>query len=137
MDERISMIDIFKEIIKNLASRSTCDRAHVGCIITRDERIVATGYNGSLPGDEHCGNDNHLLVDGHCVRTTHAEMNALMFCAKNGINVNDCEIWITHSPCPLCTKLLVMSGINKVNYIEAYRLDENPFRAKISMEEIK
>jgi len=128
------MKDIFKDVIIKLASRSTCNRANVGCVITKEDRIIASGYNGSLPGEPHCGDDNHLLIDNHCVRTTHAEMNALMFCAKNGINVEGCEMYITHSPCPLCTKLLIMAGITKVYYIKPYKITENPFITSIDTE---
>ena len=133
---RTEMKDIFKTIISQLAERSTCDRAKVGCIITKDNRIIATGYNGSLPGTGHCDESGHFLVDDHCIRTVHAEMNSLMFCARNGINVEGCIVYITHSPCPLCTKLLVMAGIKKVYYLEQYKIDENPFIAYLPMEKL-
>lgn len=121
----------------DLSSRGTCDRAYVGCVITKDNRVISTGYNGSLPGQPHCNEKGHLLVNNHCVRTTHAEMNALMFAAKEGISLKNSEIYITHSPCVLCTKLIIMSGIKKIYYNKEYKIDENPFINLIEIEKIE
>lgn len=65
-----------------IAQRSTCDRALVGSVLVKDDRMIATGYNGSVSGQPHCDDVGHLMVDGHCVRTIHSEMNALIQCAK-------------------------------------------------------
>lgn len=130
-------IKIYAEIVKMLAAQSTCTRAEVGALMLKDSRIVSTGYNGSTPGQPHCKDEGCLVIEGHCVRTVHAEQNALLFCAKEGISTKGCEMFVTHSPCPICTKLLVQAGIKKVYYVKAYRIDENPFKDLIDMEEIK
>lgn len=123
---------LYKKIVKELASFSTADRAKVGCLILKDDRIVSTGYNGQLPGEPH----ETIMKDGHDISTIHAEQNVICNAAKNGISLKDCVAFVTHSPCQSCTKLLIMSGIKKVYYLEPYRINENPFFNKIEMEEI-
>lgn len=125
MSQRQSWNEYFMELAEKVGSRSTCDRAHVGCVIVNTEnRIVATGYNGSVSGNPHCDDVGHKLRDGHCIATIHAEMNALLYCAKEGIAVRNCIAYVTHFPCLNCTKALIQSGINKIYYKTAYRLDE-------------
>ena len=110
-------------IAKEVATRSTCDRKHVGAVIVRDKTILSTGYNGSIKGLKHCDDIWHEMVDGHCVRTTHAEANAIVQAAKNGVSINGSEIFVTASPCYNCFKLIANSGINKIYYDEFYRDD--------------
>lgn len=107
-----------------IAQRSTCDRALVGNVLVKDNRIIGTGYNGSVTGQPHCDDAGHQLVDGHCVRTIHSEMNSLIQCAKNGVSTADTEIYVTHFPCYNCAKALVQAGITKVNYYFDYH--DNP-----------
>lgn len=128
--------NIYKEIVEILAKQSTCDRAHVGALLLKNGRIVATGYNGSLPKAPHCNDVGHFLVDDHCIRTVHAEQNVLCFCAKEGISTNGCELYVTHLPCPICTKLLVQAGITKVYYVNDYKVGENPFINFLDTEKI-
>ncbi len=127
---------IYKKIVKILSSSSTCNRAKVGCLILKDERIIATGYNGSINKEPHCDDVGHLIEDSHCIRTIHAEMNAICFCAKNGISLNGCTIVSSHSPCPICTKLIIQAGIKKIYYLAPYRIKENPFLKMIEVEQI-
>ena len=115
-------------IAKQVASRATCDRKHVGAVIVRDRTILSTGYNGSIRGLLHCNEIGHLMENSHCVRTVHAEANALCQAARNGVNINNSEIYITASPCWNCFRLLANSGINKIFYGEFYR-DERIFEA--------
>lgn len=126
-------IKIYSEIATILANSSTCDRAKVGAVILKNGRIVSTGYNGSLPGEPHCDNAGHLMHEGHCIRTVHAEQNAICNAAKNGITLKDCEIFVTHSPCPTCTKLIIQSGIKKVYFLTPYKFEDNPFTHIIPM----
>lgn len=113
------------DLALNVATRSTCDRAFVGCVLVNsDNRIVSTGYNGAISGNPHCDEVGHTLRDGHCIATIHAEMNALLYCAKEGIAVNGCICYVTHFPCLNCTKSLIQAGISKIYYHEAYRVDE-------------
>lgn len=122
---RTSWNEYFMEITKTVATRSTCDRAFVGCVlVNKDNRIVSTGYNGSISGDPHCHDAGHEMRDGHCIRTIHAEMNALLYCAKEGISVKNSICYVTHFPCLNCTKALIQAGISKIYYCEGYRIDD-------------
>lgn len=103
-----------------IAQRSTCDRALVGNVLVKDNRIIGTGYNGSVTGEPHCDDAGHQLVNGHCVRTIHSEMNSLIQCARNGVLTDNTEIYVTHFPCYNCAKALVQAGIKKVNYYFDY-----------------
>lgn len=117
--------EYFIEITELVASRSTCDRAFVGCLlVNEDNRIVSTGYNGSIGGNPHCSEIGHTMRDGHCIATIHAEMNALLYCAKEGISVKGCTCYVTHFPCLNCTKALIQAGIKKIIYVNDYRIDD-------------
>ncbi|MFQ6677702.1 MAG: cytidine/deoxycytidylate deaminase family protein [Fidelibacterota bacterium] len=120
-DNRISWEKYFLNIAKEVATRSTCDRKNVGAVIVRDKMILSTGYNGSIRGLPHCNEVGHEMVDGHCVRTTHAEANAIAQAAKNGVRVDESEIFVTASPCYHCFKLIANSGIKTIYYDEFYR----------------
>jgi len=113
----------FLDIAKMVATRATCDRKHVGAVIVKDKAILSTGYNGSVRNLEHCSDVGHMMVDGHCVRTVHAEANALALAAKYGHAVSGASIYVTAHPCWNCFKLLVNSGIHDVYYSELYRPD--------------
>ncbi|GAA2978695.1 ComE operon protein 2 [Lentilactobacillus parakefiri] len=120
MDKRIKWDQYFMMQAVLLASRSTCERLSVGAVIVRDKRIIAGGYNGSVAGDDHCIDVGCYLEDGHCVRTIHAEMNAILQCAKFGESTDDAEIYVTDFPCLQCTKMLLQAGITKINYLRNY-----------------
>lgn len=114
----------FMEIAQTVAQRSTCDRAHVGAVIERDRRILTTGYNGSPAGLPHCDDVGHLMIDGHCVRTLHAEQNAIIQAALHGVNIQGATVYVTHQPCLNCAKMIINSGIKRVVYAGNYP-DEN------------
>ena len=118
---RVSWKDYFMNIAREVATRSTCDRKHVGAVIVREKTILSTGYNGSIKGLPHCDEVGCEMVDGHCVRTTHAEANAIVQAAKNGIQINQSEIYVTASPCYDCFKLIANAGINVIYYDDFYR----------------
>ncbi len=118
---RASWDEYFMNIAKEVATRSTCDRKHVGAVIVRDKTIVSTGYNGSVRGLPHCDDAGHLMEDGHCVRTIHAEANALVQAAKNGSGVDGASIYVTASPCWSCFKMISNAGIRRIVYGEFYR----------------
>ena len=128
--ERVSWETYFMNIAKEVATRSTCDRKHVGAVIVRDKTILSTGYNGSIKGLPHCDDAGHEMVDGHCIRTTHAEANAIVQAAKNGVKINESEIYVTASPCYNCFKLIANAGIKIILYQELYRDDRIINRAK-------
>lgn len=109
------------KIARQVATRSTCHRKNVGAVIVRDRTILSTGYNGSIRGTEHCDEAGHMMEGGHCVRTIHAEANAIIQAARNGVRVEGSEIYTTASPCWECFKLIVNAGINRIYYGEFYR----------------
>lgn len=125
-DRRASWDEYFMRIARQVATRSTCDRKHVGAVVVRDRMILTTGYNGSIRGLEHCDDVGHLMEDGHCVRTTHAEANALIQAARNGVRVDGAEIYVTASPCFGCYKLIANAGLGRIVFGEFYR-DERIF----------
>ena len=122
-NERVSWETYFMNIANEVATRSTCDRKYVGAVIVREKTILSTGYNGSIKGLPHCDEAGHEMVDGHCVRTTHAEANAIVQAAKNGVEINQSEIYVTASPCYNCFKLIANAGIKTIYYGEFYRED--------------
>ena len=108
-------------IAREVATRSTCDRKFVGAVIVRDRSILATGYNGSIRGLKHCDEDGHLMEDNHCVRTVHAEANAIVQAARNGVRIEGASIYVTASPCWGCFRLIGNAGIVKIVFGEFYR----------------
>ena len=121
MSNRVSWEVYFMNIAREVATRSTCDRKHVGAVIVRGKTILSTGYNGSVKGMSHCDEIGHEMENGHCVRTIHAEANAVVQAARNGICIGDAEIYVTASPCYDCFKMIVNAGISAIYYGEFYR----------------
>lgn len=119
-EERCSWDDFFMGHALLGSSRSSCHRLHVGCVLVKDKRIIATGYNGFLSGAPH----NSIVVNNHEQATVHAEQNAISDCAKRGISCNNAAAYITHYPCINCTKILIASGIKKVYYNMDYKNNE-------------
>ncbi|QHE53052.1 ComE operon protein 2 [Pontibacillus sp. HMF3514] len=119
--KRISWDQYFMAQSHLLALRSTCERLAVGATIVRDKRIIAGGYNGSVSGSVHCIDEGCYVIDGHCVRTIHAEMNALLQCAKFGVPTEGSEVYVTHFPCIHCCKALIQAGIKSVYYAKDYK----------------
>lgn len=110
-------------LARQAATRSTCPRKSVGAVIVRDKTVLSTGYNGSIRGAPHCTDVGCLMENGHCVRTVHAEANALIQAACHGIRLEGGQIFVTASPCFNCFKLIVNSGIRSIVYGEFYRDD--------------
>jgi dCMP deaminase len=116
---RKSWDQYFMDIASMVATRATCDRLHVGCVIVKDKKIVSTGYNGSVSGQPHCDEIGHLYNEqGRCVRTIHAEQNAII--VANRDDLKGSTAYVTHQPCENCAKLLVQSGVNRIVYKEKY-----------------
>lgn len=122
--ERITWDQFFMAQCHLLAVRSTCTRLAVGATIVRDNRIIAGGYNGSISGGDHCIDHGCYVVGNHCVRTIHAEMNALLQCAKYGSPVGGSSLYVTHFPCLQCSKAIIQAGIKHVYYAKDYKNDE-------------
>jgi dCMP deaminase len=126
MSERAPWDEYFMRIAVVVASRATCDRKHVGAVIVRDKAILATGYNGSIRGLPHCSEAGHLMEDGHCVRTIHAEANAIIHAARHGVGIEGGSIYVTASPCWACFRMIANAGLQRIVYGEFYR-DERIF----------
>lgn len=107
-----------------LTMRSSCTRLAVGATIVRDRRVISSGYNGSVSGDAHCTDVGCKVVEGHCVRTVHAEVNAILQCAKFGVPTEDSDLYVTHFPCLNCTKVIIQAGIKNVYYLYDYHNNE-------------
>lgn len=122
--ERITWDQFFIAQCHLLALRSTCTRLAVGATIVRDNRIIAGGYNGSISGGDHCIDHGCFVVDNHCVRTIHAEMNSLLQCSKYGIPVAGSTLYVTHFPCLQCSKAIIQAGIEHVIYATDYKNNE-------------
>ena len=117
--ERPTWEEYFCELTKHTATRSPCKRLQVGCILVKENRIVAQGYNGYLPGAAH----EQIIKDGHEIGTVHAEQNAIADCAKRGVSCDGTTAYITHYPCCNCMKIMCASGISAVKYIDDYNND--------------
>jgi len=113
--------DYFLAIAEVVSRRSTCPRARVGAVIVSpDNRILSTGYNGSPPGEPHCDDVGCLVVDGHCQRTLHAEVNAIAFAARAGLKLEEGRLYIWSNrgdivPCRECEKVRKAAGIRLWN----------------------
>ena len=120
---RPSWDEYFLDVMRMVGTRSTCDRGRSGCIVVRDKRILSTGYVGSPAGTRHCddvGHEMHTVVNSngkksqHCIRTAHAEQNALTQAARTGISLEGSELFCDMTPCYVCAKMIINSGIKRV-----------------------
>ena len=118
---RVDWHRYFMGIAHQASTRSTCKRKHVGAVIVRDKTILSTGYNGSVRGLPHCEDVGCVVEDGHCIATVHAEANAIIQAAKNGVSIEGSELYTTASPCWSCFKLIANVGIKKIFFGEFYR----------------
>jgi dCMP deaminase len=131
---RPSWDETFITVAEVMAERSTCNRAQVGCVIVdKNNRIVSTGYNGSIHGHAHCIDDDCLRNDeGRCIRCIHAEQNALLHAKQD---LTGCIAYVTHEPCETCAKLINQAGITSVIYLKPYENKYNQhFKTKVWMQ---
>jgi dCMP deaminase len=112
--------EYFMEVARTVATRATCPRASVGAVLVRDHRILTTGYNGAPRRVAHCTEVGCELVGDHCVRTTHAEANAVVQGALYGVSLEGSSAYCTHQPCINCAKLLISAGVVRIVYDAAY-----------------
>jgi dCMP deaminase len=129
--KRPSWDQYFMTITHQVAERSTCLRAKVGAVIVRDRSILATGYNGAPAGLPHCLDVGCLIYESknpdgeielNCFRTIHAEINAITQAARNGAAIREADVYVSHSPCIHCMKVLINTGIKTVYYGEPYKI---------------
>ncbi|MFE8703234.1 ComE operon protein 2 [Cytobacillus sp. FJAT-54145] len=107
-----------------ISMRSTCNRLQVGSVLVKNNRIISTGYNGGISGEEHCLDAGCYVIDGHCLRCLHSEENAILQCAHQGISTKDSQIYVTHFPCIHCMKKILQAGITKIYYTNDYKNHE-------------
>lgn len=117
---RPSWDEYFLKLAMLVSERATCPRMHCGCVLVKDKQILSTGYNGSIPGDVHCEDVGCYIVDNHCIRTIHAEMNAILQCSSHGINTQGATAYVTNMPCTNCAKALITAGIKQVVIFSDY-----------------
>lgn len=123
--KRIPRELMFMQIADKVSERSTCERAKVGAIAVVDNRIVSMGYGGAPSGMPHCTEVGcEIGSDGGCIRTTHAEINCIVFAARKGVSLENGDLYVTLSPCYDCAKAIVNSGISKIFYGKEYRKDK-------------
>jgi dCMP deaminase len=124
--KRADWDNYFMSIAQVVATRSTCQRKYVGAVLVRNRTILSTGYNGSIRGMPHCTDVGHMMEEGHCVATIHAEANAIIQAARNGVMIEGATNYVTASPCWSCFKHLANAGVQRICYGEFYR-DERIF----------
>ena len=112
--------EYFLKLAMLASERATCPRMHSGCVRVRDKRVVSTGYNGSIPGDEHCEEVGCLVVDNHCLRTVTAGMKRVVQAAKRGHSIDGATAYVTNMPCTSCAKALITAGIKRVVVFSDY-----------------
>lgn len=132
MKDRKTWDEYFMDIVDTVSARSTCNRGRTGVVIVRDNQILSTGYVGSIPGMDHCDDIGHMMykyIDEngneamHCVRTSHAELNAIAHAAKIGININGATLYCKVMPCFTCLKVLLIAGIKRIVAKYRYHAD--------------
>ena len=115
---RINIDDYFMGIAEKVKERSTCKSRQVGCVLVKNNQILATGYNGSIKGHEHC---NEFTCKKGCKETIHSEMNAVISAAYRGINISSCNVYTTTSPCINCLRVLLNLNIRNIFFKEKYK----------------
>lgn len=124
MGNRIPWNQYFMSQCLLISTRSSCTRLAVGAVMVRDRRVVSAGYNGSVSSDIHCSDIGCKVVDGHCIRTVHAEVNAILQCAKFGVATEGADLYVSHFPCLQCTKVIIQAGIENLYYLHDYNNNE-------------
>jgi dCMP deaminase len=122
-EKRPNWDEYFIGIMESVSKRATCDRGKSGCVIAKDKRILATGYVGSPAGCKHCDEVGHEInevnnddgtISKHCIRTAHAEQNAIATAARFGIALEGSTLYCNMTPCYICAKIIINSGISRV-----------------------
>lgn len=118
---RISRNEMLFSMACTVANRSTCDRLHVGAVLSRDGRVISLGYNGAPAGVDHCKHPETEALGIGCTLAVHAEANAIAFAAKHGVPTDQAELHVTNMPCLRCSQLIINAGITSVSYLYSYR----------------
>jgi dCMP deaminase len=127
----------FLDLCEAVSKRATCDRGKAGCVIVKDRRIMTTGYVGAPAGLMHCDEVGHDMrkvlnekgdISQHCVRTLHAEQNAIIQAAKFGISLNGSTLYCKMTPCRTCAMMIINSGIKRVVCEKHYHADKDTIK---------
>ncbi len=119
-----TFFDCLSDLVSN---RATCDRLHVGAVLVRDRMIISAGYNGSPRGISHCDDIGHRMVNGHCVRTIHGEINAVIQAAYHGISTRGTTLYTNYLPCEYCAKILINARVERIVYRGFYKNIDQPY----------
>ncbi|MBU1131613.1 cytidine/deoxycytidylate deaminase family protein [Patescibacteria group bacterium] len=106
--------EYFLKLAMLASERSTCPRMHCGCVIVKNNHVISTGYNGSIAGQPHCEDVGCLVENDHCIRTNHAEINALVQAVNYGSNIEGATVYVTNMSCTTCAKALIAAGIKRI-----------------------
>ena len=149
-DQRPTWDEYFMEVANTVAKRASCDRGRSGCVIARNKQILVTGYVGSPRGLPHCDEVGHLMksvqhedgrISQHCVRTVHAEQNAICQAARLGISLEGGTLYCRMTPCRTCAMLIINCGIRRVvcerKYHDGKESEEMFAQAGILLEFVK
>lgn len=127
-NKRLTRAEIYINSALLVSMRGTCQRAQVGAVIVKNNRIISSGYNGPASGLESRECSGYCDTTKSCTNAIHAEANAIYFAAKMGISLEGSEIYCTHSPCLKCAEAILQSGITTVNYLKSYRASDEAIR---------
>lgn len=136
-NKRLSWDEYFMEVARTIAKRATCDRGRSGCVIAKNNQILVTGYVGSPHGLPHCDEVGHLFkktthengsTTQHCVRTVHAEQNAICQAAKLGVSIDGATVYCKMTPCRTCAMLLINCGIKRIVCEKHYHDEEDSMK---------
>lgn len=122
--DRITRDQMLMGVAQVVAQRGTCSRLKVGAVVSRDGRIISTGYNGAPSGLEHCRHIPGEVLEGGCQNVEHAERNAVAFAARHGLALEGGELHVTHAPCLACARTIINSGLIRVTFETPYRLTD-------------
>lgn len=130
-DGRISKDEYFLEMAEVISRRATCDRLWAGAVLVKDGMVLSTGYNGAPRGLPHCSEVGHRLINGHCVRTIHAEVNTIIQAAYHGVTTRNSTLYALYFPCEHCAKLLINAGIGRLVFRHIYKNLDQPYVRKL------
>lgn len=131
-DGRPTTDQYFASIAQIVATRSTCPRAQVGCVLVRDGYQLVSGYNGAPRHQAHCFDVGCLMENNHCVRALHAEQNAIIQAAYEGVSIRGATVYVTHRPCVLCANMLINLEVKRIVYLKEYAPFDNGEFLKIA-----
>lgn len=140
-NDRPSWDEYFLQLCDLVATRATCQRLKVGSVLVKERKVISTGYCGAPKGTPDCFEEGCYMVDSHCIRTIHAEINAVVQAAYNGTSTAGSTVYVNTLPCYNCAKVLINAGVMRMVYRRDYRPDPAAHKllgeAKIELKQIE